>query len=155
MKKLTQFYIRTWNWWYRSDIASSTNSKCFLNWKFRHPEWKSLLKENSTRHVFLKFSPCFSVKFDHFGEHFFLKTPMKCVYVCLLLDLLISLYFNRKFTRKLHCLHQIAIPPFPRLFNTLCLDSFPVFCQLILYISNVEIISKTISLSNIFRNAEF
>jgi hypothetical protein len=40
MKKVTQFYIRTWNWWYRSDIASSTNSKCSRNWKFRHPEWK-------------------------------------------------------------------------------------------------------------------
>jgi hypothetical protein len=52
MKKLTQFYIRTWNWWYRSDIASSTNSKCSLNWKFRHPEWKSFLKEYSTRHIF-------------------------------------------------------------------------------------------------------
>jgi hypothetical protein len=45
MKKLTQFYIRTWNWWYRSDIASSTNSKCSLNWKFRHPEWKSSLQK--------------------------------------------------------------------------------------------------------------
>jgi hypothetical protein len=32
--------MRTWNWWYRSDIASSTNSKCSRNWKFRHPEWK-------------------------------------------------------------------------------------------------------------------
>jgi hypothetical protein len=42
----------------------------------------------------------------------------------------------------------------PRLVNTLCLDSFPVCCQLILYISNVAIISKTISLSNIFRNAD-
>jgi hypothetical protein len=52
MKKLTQFYIRTWNWWYRSDIASSTYSKCSLNLKFRHPERKSYLKENSTRHVF-------------------------------------------------------------------------------------------------------
>ena len=89
------------------DIASSTNSKCSLNWKFRHPEWKSFLKENSTRHIFFKFSPCFSVKFAHFGEHFSPKTPMQSVYVCLLLDLLISLYFNRKFTRKLHCLHQI------------------------------------------------
>ena len=43
---------------------------------------------------FLKFWPCFSVKCAHFGEHFSLKTPMKCVYVCLLLDLLISLHFN-------------------------------------------------------------
>jgi hypothetical protein len=51
---------------------------------------------------FLKFSPCFSVKFARFGEHFSLKTPIECVYVCLLIDLLISLYFNRKFTRKLH-----------------------------------------------------
>ena len=86
-----------------SDIASSTNRKCSLNWKLRHPERKSFLKENSTRHVFLKFSPCYIVKFAHFGEHFSLKTPMECVYVCLLLDLLvISLHFNQKFTRKLH-----------------------------------------------------
>jgi hypothetical protein len=47
MKKLTQFYIRTWNWWYRCDIASSTNKKCSLNWKFRHPERKSFQKEDS------------------------------------------------------------------------------------------------------------
>ena len=79
---------------------------------------------------------------------------MQSVYVCLLLDLLISLYFDRKFTRKLHCLHQIMPPFSPRLVNTLCLDSFPVCCQLILYISNVAIISKAISLSNIFRNAD-
>ena len=61
---------------------------------------------------FFEFSPCFSVKFAHFGEHFSPKTPMECVYVCLLLDLLISLYFNQKFTRKLHCLHQITTPSF-------------------------------------------
>jgi hypothetical protein len=80
MKKLTQLYIRTWNWWY-SDIASSTNRKCSLNWKFRHPERKSYMKENSTRHVFFCFfSPGFSVKFAHFSQ----KTPMECVYVCLL-----------------------------------------------------------------------
>ena len=124
MKKLTQFYIRTWNWWYRSDIASSTNRKCSLNWKFRHPERKSYLKENSTRHVFFKFSPCFSVKFAHFSP----KTPMKCVYVCLLQDLLISLYFNRKFTRKLHCLHQVTTPFSPSrqytLFKLLCCFCF-------------------------------
>ena len=102
---------------------------------------------------FLKFSPCFSVTFAHFGEHFSLKTPMECVYVCILLDLLISLQYSQKFTRKLHCLHQITTPPlFPRLINTLCLDSFPFS---VLYISNVAIISKVISLSNIFRNADF
>ena len=39
--------------------------------------------------------------------------------------------------------------------NALCLDSFLVCCQLILYISNVAIISKPVSLSNIFRNADF
>ena len=77
LQKLTQFYIRTWNWWYRSDIASSTNRKCSHYWTFRHPERKSYLKENSTRHVFL-ISPCFSVKFAHFSP----KTPMECVYVC-------------------------------------------------------------------------
>ena len=81
------------------------------------------------------------------------KTSAATIYVCLLLDLLISLYFNRKFTRKLHCLHQI-MPPFSPVSSTLCLDSFPVCCQLILYISNVVIISKAISLSNIFRNAD-
>ena len=112
MKKLTQIYIKTLNWWYWSDIASSTNKKCSLNWKLRHPERKSFLKENSMRHVFLKFSPCFSVKFAHFGEHFSLNTPMECVYVCLFLVLLKSSYFNRKFTRKLHCLHQITTPLF-------------------------------------------
>ena len=107
------------------------------------------------RDMFFEFSPCFSVKFAHFGEHFSPKTPMECAYVCLLLDLLISLYFIRKFTRILHCLHQITThPPFPRLVNTLCLDSFLVYCQLIFYISNVAIISKAISLSNIFRNAD-
>ena len=51
---------------------------------------------------------------------------MECVYVCLLQDLLISLYFNRKFTRKLHCLHQVTPPFFPHLVNTLCLNSFAV-----------------------------
>jgi hypothetical protein len=86
--KMGKFYTR-------SDIASSTNSKCSLNWKFRHPEWKSFLKENSTRHIFFYFRLVFSVKFAHFGEHFSPKTPMQSVYVCLLLDLLISLYFNR------------------------------------------------------------
>jgi len=98
---------------------------------------------------FLKFSPCFSVTFAHFGKHFSL---MECVYVCILLDLLISSHFSQKFTRKLHCLHQITTPLFPRLINTLCLDSFPFS---VLYISNVAIISKVISLSNIFRNADF
>ena len=114
--------------------------------------WTEIISERKFDEA-CKFSPCFSVKFAHFGEHFFPKTPMECVYVCLLLDLLISLYSNRKFTRKLHCLHQITTPLFPRLVNTLCLYSFPVCCQLILYISNVAIISKAISLSNIFRNA--
>ena len=103
---LTQIYIKTLNCWYRSDIASSTNRKCSLNLKFRHPERKF------DEVCFLKFSPCFSVKFVHFGEHFFLKTPMPYVYVCLLLDLLISFHFNRKFTRKLHCLHQLIRTPF-------------------------------------------
>ena len=113
--------------------------------------WKKIRRD-----MFFEFSPCFSVKFGHFGEHFSPKTPMECAYVCLLLDLLISLYFIRKFTRILHCLHQITThPPFPRLVNTLCLDSFLVCCQLIFYISNVAIISKAISLSNIFRNADF
>jgi len=102
---------------------------------------------------FLKFSPCFSVKFAHFGEHFSLKTPMECVHVCLLLDLLISLHFNQKFTRKLHCLHQIMTPIFPPFHqHRLCLDSFPFS---VLYISNAAIISKVISLSNILRNADF
>jgi hypothetical protein len=83
---------------------------------------------------FLKFSPCFSVKFAHFGEHFSLKTPMECVYVCLYLHLLISLHFIQKFTRKLHCLHQITTPLFP-----LYLDIFPFS---VWYISKVAIISK-------------
>jgi hypothetical protein len=70
--------------------------------------WTEIIPERKFDEAcFLKFSPCFSVKFAHFGEHFFLKTPMPYVYVCLLLDLLISFHFNRKFTRKLHCLHQL------------------------------------------------
>ena len=119
--------------------------------------WTEIIPERKFDEAcFLKFSHCFSVKFTHFGEHFSLKTPMECVYVCLLLDLLISLYFNRKFTRKLHCLHQITTPLFSLSSHQYTLFRLlPVFCQLILYISNVAIISKAISLSNIFRNADF
>jgi hypothetical protein len=62
--------------------------------------------------------------------------------------------FYTKTRRKLKkkCLVEFS----SLLVNTLCLDCFPVCCQLILYISNdyVAIISKAISLSNIFRNAD-
>jgi hypothetical protein len=53
------------------DTRLIINKKCSLNWKLCHPE--------PTRHVFLKFSPGFSVKFTRFGEHFSLKTPIECV----------------------------------------------------------------------------
>jgi hypothetical protein len=74
--------------------------------------WTEIVPERKFDEAcFLKFSPCFSVKFFHFGEHFFLKTPRSYVYVCLLLDLLISFHSNRQFTRKLHCLHQLIRTP--------------------------------------------
>jgi hypothetical protein len=98
MKKLTQFYIRTWNWWY--GIIWCKQCSFLVNFLVKY---KDINKSNK----------------------------------------------RQTYTDYMGVLGEKCSPKWASL------DSFPVCCQLFLCISNVAIISKAISLSNIFRNADF
>jgi len=108
----------------------------------RNHSWKKIRRGM----FFLKISSCFSVKFCPFWWTF-LPQNTNGVCICLTFIRFINIFI---LTESLHENYIIYIS----LINTLCVD-WLISYQLLLYISNVALISKVINLSNIFRNADF